>query len=81
MIPTINTNHIIDIAKKIKELGVYTMNIMPLIPQYKFSHIRAPTPFERKILQDDCSKFIRQMRHCRQCRADAIGLLGKDVKI
>jgi nitrogen fixation protein NifB len=31
-------------------------------------------------MQDDCSKYIRQMRHCQRCRADAIGRLGHDVQ-
>ena len=25
-------------------------------------------------------KIIGQFRHCRQCRADAVGLIGQDVK-
>lgn len=81
MIPEINSHHILDIAKKIKELGVYTMNIMPLISQYKFSHIPPPTIDDRKKVQDECTKFIKQMRHCRQCRSDAVGLLGKDINL
>ena len=27
---------------------------------------------------DECSLDARMMRHCKQCRADAIGLLGED---
>jgi len=29
-------------------------------------------------LQDSCSGDMNMMRHCRQCRADAVGLLGED---
>jgi nitrogen fixation protein NifB len=29
-------------------------------------------------LQDICSGDMNMMRHCRQCRADAVGLLGED---
>jgi len=32
LIPTINDNHILEVSRKIKELGVYVQNIMPLIP-------------------------------------------------
>ncbi|MBI4285278.1 MAG: nitrogenase cofactor biosynthesis protein NifB [Chloroflexi bacterium] len=79
MCPTINDDHLVEVARKAAELGVYVQNIMPLIPQAGFAHLRYPTPDERKEKQDACVAFIPQMRHCRQCRADAIGLLGKDV--
>lgn len=80
LIPTINDEHVVEIAKKIKELGVYMHNVMPLIPQYRFAHIRPPTPVEKREIQNELGKIVRQMRHCRQCRSDAIGLLGKDVQ-
>jgi nitrogen fixation protein NifB len=80
LIPTVNDQHVVEIAKKIKELGVYIHNVMPLIPQYKFAHISPPTPAEKREIQNELSKIVRQMRHCRQCRSDAIGLLGKDVQ-
>jgi nitrogen fixation protein NifB len=31
-----------------------------------------------KALQDSCEGEMNMMRHCRQCRADAVGLLGED---
>ena len=80
LIPTINDKHIPEIAKKAKEMGVYIVNVLPLIPVpgTKFENLRAPTPSERKAIQDQCGEDIRMMRHCKQCRADAIGLLGED---
>jgi nitrogen fixation protein NifB len=33
---------------------------------------------ELKALQDSCEGEMNMMRHCRQCRADAVGLLGED---
>ncbi|RZN15257.1 MAG: nitrogenase cofactor biosynthesis protein NifB [Methanosarcinales archaeon] len=80
LIPTVNENHIIDIAKKMREMGVYLQNIIPLIPQYKFANVTPPTPQEKKEAQDKCKAYISQMSHCRQCRADAIGKLGKDIQ-
>jgi nitrogen fixation protein NifB len=80
LIPTINDHHIVDVAKKVRETGVYLQNVMPLIPQYKFADIAPPTPSEKRAIQDECSKITKQMRHCRQCRADAIGRLGEDVQ-
>jgi len=80
MVPTINADHIPEVAKRVKELGVYIHNIIPLIPvpDTKFAKMPAPTPEQRKRLQDMCETNIRQMRHCRFCRADAIGLLDND---
>ena len=80
LIPTVNDKHIVEIAKKIGEMGVYMQNIMPLIPQFKFAHITPPTPHEKKEMQDKCREYLMQMIHCRQCRADAIGKLGKDIQ-
>jgi nitrogen fixation protein NifB len=39
---------------------------------------RGPSAQELKALQDDCEGEMNMMRHCRQCRADAVGLLGED---
>ncbi len=80
MIPGINDAHIPELVKRVKELGAYIVNILPLIPVdgTRFSDLRAPTPQERKELMDLCGLDIRMMRHCRQCRADAIGKLGED---
>ncbi len=79
LIPTINDDHIIDIAKKMKEMGVYIMNVMPLISQAEFAHITPPTAQERAAVQKECEPYVTQMRHCRQCRADAYGLIGEDM--
>jgi len=80
MVPGINDEHIPELVKKVKSLGAYIVNILPLIPVdgTKFSNRRAPTPEERKRLMDICELDVKMMRHCKQCRADAIGLLGED---
>ncbi len=79
MVPGINDKHIIEVAKKIHEMGVYIMNIMPLICQARFADMEPPTPEERQELQNACEPYVQQMRHCRQCRSDAFGLIGKDL--
>lgn len=79
-IPTVNDHHIPEIARWAGEMGVYTFNVIPLIPQYKFAGITPPTPENKREMQDRCAQFVRQMRHCQRCRADAIGLLGQDVQ-
>jgi nitrogen fixation protein NifB len=79
LIPTVNDHHLMDVAIKARELGATTMNIIPLISQYKFSHLKPPSQEERRRIQEACGTVITQMRHCRQCRADAVGKLGNDV--
>lgn len=81
MIPVINADHIPELVRKVKGMGAYTVNILPLIPVEgtPFESMEAPTPEMRKSLMDSCGELgIRVMRHCKQCRADAIGLLGQD---
>jgi nitrogen fixation protein NifB len=57
---------------------------MPLIAEaehgtfYGIMGQRSPKPAELKALQDACEGDMNMMRHCRQCRADAVGLLGED---
>jgi nitrogen fixation protein NifB len=80
LIPGINDAHVFDVARKIKEMGVFIHNVMPLIPQYKFAHIKPPTPEEKRKIQAQLGEIIRQMKHCRQCRSDAIGRLGCDLQ-
>lgn len=79
-IPGVNDAHIPEIAKKVGSLGVFNFNIIPLIPQYKFKDIVSPTPAEKAHMHELCAPYVRQMRHCQRCRADAVGMLGKDVQ-
>ena len=80
MVPDVNADSIPKTVKAVKALGAYIVNILPLIPVpgTRFEGMRAPTPAERKTLMDLCSADAKMMRHCKQCRADAIGLLGED---
>jgi nitrogen fixation protein NifB len=84
MIPGINDEHLVEVDKVIRDNGAFLHNIMPLIsaPEhgtyFGLNGQRGPTPKELKALQDNCSGNMKMMRHCRQCRADAVGLLGED---
>ena len=74
-IPSINDKHIIEISKYMQSIGVYIMNIIPLIPQSKFNFIQKPNMNDINNIRLQCSKYIKQMNHCKQCRADACGYL------
>lgn len=80
MIMGINDLHIPDVVKKVKELGVFITNIMPLIPAPGsiFAGFSRTSTRELKQMRDLCQVDLQQMYHCQQCRADAIGLLGED---
>lgn len=84
MIPGINERHLVEVNKAVKSRGAFLHNIMPLIAAPKHGTVfglkgqRTPTARELKALQDACEGEMNMMRHCRQCRADAVGLLGED---
>lgn len=80
MIKDINDRHIPEVVRKVKELGVFVTNIMPLIPApgSVFENYPQTSTKELNQMRDICELDLQQMRHCKQCRADAIGLLGED---
>jgi nitrogen fixation protein NifB len=84
MIPGINDEHLVEVDEVIRSKGAFLHNIMPLISapehgtHFGLTGQRGPTAKELKALQDNCSGNMKMMRHCRQCRADAVGLLGED---
>lgn len=80
MLQGINDQHIPEVVKKMKELGVYITNIMPLIPApgSVFEHFPQTAMKDVNEMRNLCELDVVQMRHCKQCRADAIGLLGED---
>jgi nitrogen fixation protein NifB len=80
MIKGINDRHIPEIVKKVKSLGAFIANIMPLIPAKGsiFENYPQTTGHELKRMRKMCEADLQQMYHCRQCRADAIGLLTND---
>lgn len=84
MIPGINDEHLKVVNAEVKKRGAFLHNIMPLISDpahgthFGLTGQRGPTHAELKVLQDACAGGANLMRHCRQCRADAVGLLGED---
>jgi nitrogen fixation protein NifB len=84
MIPGVNDKHLVEVNKAVKSRGAFLHNIMPLISAPEHGTVfglngqRGPSAQELKALQDSCEGEMNMMRHCRQCRADAVGLLGED---
>ncbi len=84
LIPGINDHHLKEVNKVVKAKGAFLHNIMPLISDpahgthFGLTGQRGPTAAELKALQDECEGDMKLMRHCRQCRAAAVGMLGED---
>lgn len=80
MIKGINEDHIVDVVKKVKECGAYMTNIMPLISVKGsvFQDLPSTSNTELNEKRKECEAYIKQMYHCKQCRADAIGTLAED---
>ncbi len=81
LIPGVNIEHAPEIARRVKELGAACHNVNALIPVEgtPFGNLEAPSLEVVQQARAACERFLPQIRHCRQCRADAVGLLGKDV--
>ena len=84
LIPGVNDEHLIEVNREVKKRGAFLHNIMPLISEPEHGTVfgltgqRGPSAQELKAVQDACMGGANLMRHCRQCRADAVGLLGED---
>ena len=84
LIPGVNDQELPNVAKKLKELGVFLHNIMPLLSKeeygtyYGLNGQRSATDQEVMQAQEACGMDMKLMSHCRQCRADAVGLIGED---
>jgi nitrogen fixation protein NifB len=79
-VPGVNDHHAVETAEVMAKMGVDLFNCMAMLPN-------AGTPFEDVIepdkpmmnnLRNKCEEHLPQMRHCKRCRADAVGMLGKD---
>jgi nitrogen fixation protein NifB len=80
LIPGVNDEQVPLIAQRVKELGAFVMNVMPLIPQADFAGVAPPAPDFLEEIRSANEKIIGQFKHCRQCRADAVGLIGAEAE-
>ncbi len=84
MIPGVNDLHLKEVSRVVKAKGAFLHNVMPLIAEAEHGTFfgvmgqRGPLHDELQALQDACAGDMAMMRHCRQCRADAVGMLGED---
>jgi nitrogen fixation protein NifB len=84
VVPGVNDAHLPVVSRAVRALGAFVHNVMPLIAlpehgtRFGLEGRRGPTAEELEAVQEACAGGAKVMRHCRQCRADAVGLLGED---
>lgn len=80
-IPGVNDHETLDLAVKVRELGADIMNIIPMIPLGIFKNLEPPSDAVMEMVRNQAGLILSQARHCRQCRADAVGLIGQDLDL
>jgi nitrogen fixation protein NifB len=78
VMPGINQDHIIDIAKWAEGNGASIMNVIPVYPvkEAVFQDMKPPTKDTMDMILSEVEQILPLMRHCTRCRADAAGLLS-----
>jgi len=80
-IPGVNDHETLDLAVKVRELGATMMNIIPVIPVGMFADVEPPAESTIEMVRNQAELILSQARHCKQCRADAAGIVGKDIDL
>ncbi|MEO5349945.1 MAG: nitrogenase cofactor biosynthesis protein NifB [Magnetococcus sp. YQC-3] len=84
LIPGVNSEQVAEINRLVGTMGVFSHNVMPLISAaehgtyYGVMGVAGPSAESLQQVRDQCQGAARLMTHCRQCRADAAGLLAMD---
>lgn len=81
LIPRMNAHHLPEVARTVRGLGVELMNVMPLLPRADLAHLEKPSDADLAQVRRACAAHLPVMRHCRQCRADAVGLIADDLTV
>lgn len=76
-LPEINEKDLIDVAKFAGQTGVFAQNIIPFYPVKNcvFKNMKLPSFKEVNIVRNHCFNYVKQLSHCKQCRADAVGYI------
>jgi nitrogen fixation protein NifB len=84
LIPNVNEEGLEALSAKLKGLGVFMQNIMPLLSEPRFgtfyglNGVKSADQSQVAKAREKCGLSVAQMAHCNQCRADAVGLLNDD---
>jgi len=80
-IPGVNDHETLDLAIQVRNLGAAMMNIIPVIPIGRFKDIKPPSEAVMEMVRNQAELILSQARHCKQCRADAAGVVGQDIDL
>jgi nitrogen fixation protein NifB len=82
IIPGVNDEHVVDVARRVAELGADIANCVPLYPVEgtPFGDLESPTAERVNAIRADVAQHLPIMTHCTRCRADAVGLLGEPMR-
>jgi nitrogen fixation protein NifB len=84
LIPGINDKHLPELSRELRRNNVFLHNIMPLISKeehgtfFGLTGQREPLESELDEVRELAGGNVSQMKHCQQCRADAVGMLEED---
>lgn len=78
VIPGINDEHIVEIARTASECGADLFNAIGLcpVPGTPLANVREPHRDRVEAIREAARQYMPQMSHCTRCRADAAGCLG-----
>ena len=76
--PEINMGEVEAVMQLAVDSNVQVFNPMPLIPRHALSSTRKPTRDEIKHIYSLCPPSLSLFTKCKQCRADAAGIHGKE---
>jgi nitrogen fixation protein NifB len=80
-IPGVNDHETLELAVKVRGLGATMMNIIPVIPLGVFKGVEPPSSALMEMVRNQAELIVSQARHCKQCRADAAGIVGQDLDL
>lgn len=78
LVPGVNDEHMVEVAKEVAALGATKFNCLPLYPVAgtAFGDIEEPSKALVHDVRAACGQYLSQMEHCARCRADAVGRIG-----
>ncbi|GAO28552.1 nitrogenase FeMo-cofactor synthesis FeS core scaffold and assembly protein NifB [Geofilum rubicundum JCM 15548] len=81
IMPGINDAHLEEVARVCAGLGADVINCIPMIAAKGTAFEEMTQPDSKMVFKTriQVSKHMKVMSHCARCRADAAGLLGKDL--
>ncbi len=77
MVPGVNDHEVESIAELARLVGADVMNILPMMPVEgtPFGDIEPSSAEEVTVIRSKAGEYVKQVSHCRRCRADAVGTL------